>query len=313
VLKRMEILWDPMPISHVLVFYLGIPVIMSIMFGINHAGLAKHFTIPDGTLYWAGIWVPFWLMLDLSTRASAVALRPWSPPLWLLLILGSALAMLASRPYIVWYIAYYQGQLPTVELAPPVALAQAWRQLDRLLGFMGTPLFWMAINYYYDRVLSIPRYRGRSLAIRGESTLVQGLAPAAQRLDDKNFTNAVQATSPVKESKADLPTVFSPPFMALLPPRLGNDLVALQAEDHYVRIHTTLGNGLVRYRFSDALLELTTVDGLRVHRSFWVCKRHITKIERVERGWSLMMYGDVVVPVSHAYREAVRLVALSSA
>lgn len=300
--KRSQVLWDPMPLQHVIVFYLGIPILMSAMFGINHAGLGKHLTIAQGITYWLGIWVPFWLMLDLATRTSALILRPWSAPLWVLLIMGSALAMLISRPYIVWYIGQYTNHLPEGMAVSPPAFASAWRELDRLLGFLGTPLFWMAINYYYDRVLGIPRYRGRMLVMRDDADSDRARTPLAALPVAETASVSTPPTAPAAtEGVQNVPA-----FFALLPAKVGTNVIALQAEDHYVRVHTTEGSALVRYRFSDAITELDAVDGLQVHRSSWARKSAIVRVETEERTWMLVLTGDLRVPVSQGFRETVR-------
>jgi hypothetical protein len=41
-----------------------------------------------------------------------------------------------------------------------------------------------------------------------------------------------------------------------LPRHLGRRLVAVEAEDHYVRVHTELGSTLMLARFSDVIQEL---------------------------------------------------------
>ena len=46
-----------------------------------------------------------------------------------------------------------------------------------------------------------------------------------------------------------------PRLLARLPSRLGGEVIALQAEDHYVRVHTALGSDLLLMRFADAVAE----------------------------------------------------------
>jgi hypothetical protein len=94
-----------------------------------------------------------------------------------------------------------------------------------------------------------------------------------------------------------------------LEPRLGRSrLVAVEAEDHYLRVHTRDGAALVLLRFSDALNALEGSDGLQVHRSWWVAR---TAVERVK--WSrgrgeLELVGGLKAPVSRGHAEAVKAV-----
>ena len=63
---------------------------------------------------------------------------------------------------------------------------------------------------------------------------------------------------------------------AKLPPRLARaDLIAVQAEDHYLRVHTSAGSDLILMRFADALAALAPCDGVRAHRSWWVARRAV--------------------------------------
>ena len=60
-----------------------------------------------------------------------------------------------------------------------------------------------------------------------------------------------------------------------LNPRLGSEVLALQGEDHYVRVHTTIGSELVLMRLGDAIQELDGLEGERVHRSWWVAREAV--------------------------------------
>lgn len=314
VLDRWRILWDPMPLPQVLAFYLGIPLLMAAMFGLNHAGLGRHFTIAQGIPYWTGIWVPFWLLLDAATRGSALVLRPWSPPLWLVLVIGAGLAAWISRPYIGWYVAQFREWLPSGPPSQVPALPGSWRQLDQLLGFTGLPLFWVTINYFYDRILGVPRYRGRLLEMNAqvahppripEATeareVVADPGPSALSMPAPHAVPAAPAaTQPVTG------TVLQSALVALLPAKVGSDLLALQAEDHYVRVYTTLGSALVRYRFSDAIRDLEPLGGLQVHRSFWIRKSAVDRVDTTTSTWLITLRGGQQVPVSQAFRAAVR-------
>lgn len=77
-------------------------------------------------------------------------------------------------------------------------------------------------------------------------------------------------------------------------------LYALQAEDHYVRVHTSAGSDLILMRLSDALAELDPVEGARTHRSWWVARAAVLRAERRNGGGELTVAGGLVVPVSRS-------------
>jgi hypothetical protein len=99
------------------------------------------------------------------------------------------------------------------------------------------------------------------------------------------------------------------PLAEKLPPRHARaTLIAIEAEDHYLRVHTTAGEALVYMRFADALDRLAADDGLRVHRSWWVaCGAVETVVWRQGRG-ELSLSNGTKVPVSRTYAPAARKV-----
>lgn len=97
-----------------------------------------------------------------------------------------------------------------------------------------------------------------------------------------------------------LPPSDAPAFLRRIPPRLGRDLVALEAEDHYLRIHTRLGSDLVLMRIGDAEAELAGLEGARVHRSWWVVRAAVVLAERMGQGARLTLITGQQVPVSRS-------------
>lgn len=98
----------------------------------------------------------------------------------------------------------------------------------------------------------------------------------------------------------------APRFLLRVPTRLGRDLLCLQAEDHYVRVHTALGDDLILHRFSDAVEELDGLRGLRVHRSWWIAEDAVQDVVRRDRKTWLLLRNGLEVPVSRTYLPAVR-------
>jgi len=96
-------------------------------------------------------------------------------------------------------------------------------------------------------------------------------------------------------------------FVARAVPRLGGGrLLALEAEDHYLRIHTDRGSDLVLMRLRDAVAELAGVPGLQVHRSFWVAEAGVAQVVRRGQSWQVVVQGGLAVPVSRNYGASLR-------
>lgn len=83
-------------------------------------------------------------------------------------------------------------------------------------------------------------------------------------------------------------------------------LIAVEAHDHYLRVHTDAGAELITLRFSDALGELDRAHGWRVHRSWWVAADAVEAV-RWRRGvGEIRLVGGLTAPVSRTYRPVLR-------
>lgn len=83
-------------------------------------------------------------------------------------------------------------------------------------------------------------------------------------------------------------------------------LVAIEAEDHYLRIHTDRGSDLILMRLSDAVAELEGLEGAQVHRSWWVARDAVRHARRADGRATLTLEGGLTVPVSRRYARALR-------
>ena len=96
-------------------------------------------------------------------------------------------------------------------------------------------------------------------------------------------------------------------FPDRLPPKLrGAAIRAVQAEDHYLRIHTDRGSDLILMRLSDALEELEGLEGSQTHRSWWVARDAVRDVARGDGRATLTLDGGVTAPVSRRYARALR-------
>jgi hypothetical protein len=98
-----------------------------------------------------------------------------------------------------------------------------------------------------------------------------------------------------------------PRFLERLPPRLrGAALYAVEAEDHYLRLHTSRGSDLILMRLSDAIAELEGLEGARTHRSWWVARDAVQSADRSEARISLKLPDGLTAPVSRTYAKDLR-------
>lgn len=85
-----------------------------------------------------------------------------------------------------------------------------------------------------------------------------------------------------------------------LPPGLGRDILCLQMEDHYVRVHTPRGSTLVLMSLSQAMAGLKDVEGEQTHRSWWVARGAVEGVVEDGRNLRLKLTGGLEAPVSRA-------------
>ncbi|WP_300544158.1 LytTR family DNA-binding domain-containing protein [Maricaulis sp.] len=83
-------------------------------------------------------------------------------------------------------------------------------------------------------------------------------------------------------------------------------LIALSAEDHYVRVHTRAGSALVLIRFGDALKLVGQQPGHKVHRSWWVATDAIDTAAYSRGRGEIRLSTGLTVPVSRSYAETLR-------
>ncbi len=103
------------------------------------------------------------------------------------------------------------------------------------------------------------------------------------------------------------PDAPPPELRAKLPPRLARArLIAVEAEDHYLRIHTDAGSDLIHMSLSSALAALKDRDGLQVHRSWWVARRAVEAARWRKGRGVLTLTGGIEAPVSESRAAAVR-------
>ncbi|MGZ3347216.1 MAG: LytTR family DNA-binding domain-containing protein [Phenylobacterium sp.] len=99
----------------------------------------------------------------------------------------------------------------------------------------------------------------------------------------------------------------APKFLERLPAKLaGAEVWAVEAEDHYLRLHTSLGQDLILMRLSDAVAELQGIEGAQVHRSWWVARSAITEAIRGDGRATLTLKDGAEVPVSRTYARLLR-------
>ena len=206
---------------------------------------------------------------------------------WTLLIaIGAGFSILIT-PFV------FEKWLVKFHPAVPIAVASALISVPVTAGIIciealgdGTlsPSIWWAEQYCYVLAVSLILTTG---------------AWASDRLGDHRKAAAEApppATIPAGSAFADrLPVKF----------RTGQ-VYAVSAEDHYLRVHTSLGETMILMRLADAVRELAALDGQQTHRSWWVAKQGLADVAKGDGKVTLKLKSGAEVPVSRTYQKAVK-------
>ena len=110
---------------------------------------------------------------------------------------------------------------------------------------------------------------------------------------------------PAVAEQGDTPR-FPAVLLNKLPPAIGHDIVALETEDHYLRVHAAGGSALILMRMADAVAMLDPQLGAQVHRRWWVAERAVVGMRTEGQRLFLRLTNDSEVPVGRTFAAAAR-------
>jgi hypothetical protein len=142
----------------------------------------------------------------------------------------------------------------------------------------------VSILWWEDFLVALPIIAIRALIWRAPETIVETRTVVAPPLPDADAAFRQRLSAKRRAAR----------------------LLALEAEDHYVRVHTDAGIELVTVRFADALAELVRVHGFQTHRSWWVAADAIENARWRRGAGDLHLVGNIIVPVSRTYAPALK-------
>jgi len=215
----------------------------------------------------------------------------------------------------------FLGPFGTYADLTPVERYSYWIGLTLLMWLQDLAAFWALRRA--DRVRALPLWLQAALAAlvgaiptTFEVAYVEGLLRVGGVLTPISLLETFWSVAAVSlavfvplvvlgASQRPDATMAAPELARRLPPELGAAVIAVSAEDHYLRVYTERGDTLIHYRFSDAVRALGAA-GVQVHRSWWVAKNAVERIERESSRHVLVLIGGVRVPVSRTYGLAAR-------
>jgi LytTr DNA-binding domain len=221
------------------------------------------------------------IAIALVVGVSGMSHNLWDAVAWMVeAVVGGLIGIAAGR----WLVpaAWYHSRLwaAAVLIAVVIATPMTAAVLGRIVFFERVPMSWTLVGEI------APQAFGTSLVmtalaflLRRHPTQTHAAAPGAQ----------------------------PPKFLARLPAQLaGAELYAVEAEDHYLRLHTSQGQDLILMRLGDAIEELEGLEGAQTHRSWWVARAAVTDAERMDGRAVLTLKDGAEVPVSRGFAKALR-------
>ncbi|HET9640233.1 MAG TPA: LytTR family DNA-binding domain-containing protein [Allosphingosinicella sp.] len=105
---------------------------------------------------------------------------------------------------------------------------------------------------------------------------------------------------------APIPATFPSALLSRLPPGIGTDIIALETEDHYLRVHAAGGSALILMRMADAVALLDPQLGAQVHRRWWVAQAAVAGVRTEGQKRFLCLIDKRRVPVGRTFSAAAR-------
>jgi hypothetical protein len=102
------------------------------------------------------------------------------------------------------------------------------------------------------------------------------------------------------------PAAFPSALLRRLPPGIERDIIALETEDHYLRVHAVEGSVLILMRMADAVALLDPQLGTQVHRRWWVAQAAVAGVRTEGQKLSLCLINKTLVPVGRTFSAAAR-------
>ena len=224
----------------------------------------------------------------------------------LLLLVGVGLAMAALGPYrtldvpdplriAYWVVATIGAGLVgiLVDAALEPRIRSFWLRIAIVSLVMTVPVtpFIYALNAV---MLDLPRRPWLLPQLAWQVLVVCALLMALRGLLWRRFVETRTVVVP------PLPEAERAFRMRLSAKRRRARLIAVEAEDHYVRVHTDAGSELVLMRFSEALEELALAHGYQLHRSWWASADAVESVRWNRGTGEARLTGRLKAPVSRS-------------
>lgn len=270
-----------------LAFLFACPFLLSLPLGMFQAGYGAFLPLELSIVFWATLWLVTWWVAETFLWLLRRFLKPWDVPVLAQIVLSYVLALLCSAFYVPEIMRLFEPY--TINLIENLwQMIQQQSPWERVLnaarsGISGL-LFWTVLRTSYA-------------ALPDQSAARAGQAPSEASLLAVN-----PALAPALPPRPQRLTKFRRELLkaGISDPKT---ICALQARDHYVEVLLP-GNQsvLALSRFSDAIEDLVGMDGIRIHRSYWISRGAIGRLVLDGNAMQIELFNGERWPVSTKYR-----------
>lgn len=242
-----------------------------------------------------------------KTIIGATTARRWAVDAVMLAVMGLLLgflgpfdsdnAPLASR-YTYWTICMLGGGLIAVAVDESLGrrLPILWRRVA-VTSALATPLVTLFVVVTQHLMFAEQRW-SIYLPLLWQVGPIMLAAMAVRALVWRRMPARVETRTVVVPPLPETEAAFRQRLSAK---RRGARLIAIEAHDHYLRVHTDAGAELITLRFADALDELARAHGWRVHRSWWVAADAVEEVRWRRGTGEIRLVGGLTAPVSRTH------------
>lgn len=195
------------------------------------------------------------------------------------------------------------GMLGTLLATPGLLLVEEFfpEEVDQeWLDIFGQRGWWQALLAEYLQVLPklLPTWYLVNLPLLFNKPVLYQL-PTSEEPDSPPPGDQAQREEELRQRREQL--------YAKLPEVIGRDIVAISSDLHYLNVHTVLGKILVLGSLKH-YVEAFGDEGMLVHRSNWVAKRHVVKVRTSGEEAYCLMSNGLKVPVSRSRKKEVKAI-----
>jgi hypothetical protein len=275
----------PRPLDYPL-FFIGVPVGLAIVFSLVGTRLTYGMPYFDALIYMMLHMFVAWWSVNLGAAIVKWCFRSWQPPAIAVCILGLLIALIPAAFLFQMMGDFYATLYPVFATNRQDSVVPNW-DLPYLVHFIRYSLpvlpTFLAGVYGYRYATGVDWYGYRR-----------------QPVPAKNLAEAEPTGSHEEAARQATAKLIAG---SKLPPEA--HIIAIKAEQHYIKIWSDQGTDLVRYRFRDLSKRLRDCNGNQVHRSWWVDLDSVQSFRQTGRKLELTIGPDLTIPVSQSYKNTV--------